>query len=307
MLYLNDASCYIPDDYLTVEQAGELLELNQSNINIYKKIYGIERIPTARKIKPIEFVKRSVQNLLEQNQPILTNLKYLVHCHTAKTMSPFGISLVREVKEQLGCSHTIAFGTSTNNCASAVVMLEMLAQILADDEQAILVCADYAFTRIMQFIPNTSILGDGSAAVLVSKQGERNKLLSITNQIVGKYAKGMWLSAEESKDFENNYISLLADVMLNALQKANLTLSQIKIILPHNVNYPSWRKLAYELNIPLNKIYLENIKKYSHCFGADIFINYLSMMKSQLLSPGDYYMMTTVGLGATFSAMVFQY
>jgi 3-oxoacyl-[acyl-carrier-protein] synthase-3 len=44
-----------------------------------------------------------------------------------------------------------------------------------------------------------------------------------------------------------------------------------------------------------------------HCFGADYFINFASADGLGMLRPGEYYLMAAVGLGATFSAMVFQH
>lgn len=308
-MYLSDAASYIPGSSLTIEEAGELLGISRENSLIYKKIYGIEKIPVERQLSLVEFIKQPLQELLRKNALDGTEINYLIHCHTSKLISPFGTSLIRTVKNELGLSRATAFGSSFNNCATVISVIDVISQILSkkDAEYAMIVCADFAFTSTLKLIPNISILADGAAAILVSSEGSRNKLLAIETHIAGRYSRGMWLNAVECKHFEDNYIDLLKNTIQNALTKANLTLEQIKIIFPHNVNYPSWRKLASALGIPLKKIYLDNIKKYSHCFGADIFINYVSALSENLLQPGDYYLMATVGLGATFAAMVFQY
>jgi 3-oxoacyl-[acyl-carrier-protein] synthase III len=308
-MYLSDAASYIPESYLTVEEAGELLGISRENSLIYKKIYGIEKIPVERKLGLVEFMKQPLQALLQKNALDGSEINYLIHCHTSKLISPFGNSLIRTVKNELGLKRATAFGSSINNCATVVNVLDVVAQILSKDETeyALIVCADYTFTSTLKLIPNISILADGAAAILVSNQGTRNKLVALETQIAGRYSRGMWLDAAACKHFEDNYIDLLKNTILNALSKANLQLEQLKIIFPHNVNYPSWRKLAAALDVPLKKIYLDNIKKYSHCFGADIFINYVSALTENKLQPGDYYLMATVGLGATFAAMVFQY
>ncbi|MEO3806054.1 3-oxoacyl-[acyl-carrier-protein] synthase III C-terminal domain-containing protein [Nonomuraea sp. B1E8] len=57
----------------------------------------------------------------------------------------------------------------------------------------------------------------------------------------------------------------------------------------------------------LDRLYLDNLSKVGHCFGADAFINYCSARADGRLTPGDRYLMTAVGLGATFSAMVFEH
>lgn len=307
MLYLNDASCFIPPTYLDVEEAGALLNLEKAHIRVYKKFYGIEKIPAAKQIPLVDFVRRPVELLLQKNNLQNQDIHYLIHCHTAKVITPFGESIVRRVKQELKLENAIAFGVSLNNCASTLATLDMLTHVLSHDEKAIIVSADYAFTSVLQLIPNTSILGDAAGAVLVSKKGQCHKLMAISLKIEGRYAKGIWLSAEEAQEFETHYVELLSSTIVAAITKANLSLEQIKLIIPHNVNIPSWKRVSSYLQISLDKIYLKNIRKYSHCFGADIFINYISALQEKQLEPGDYYMMATVGLGVTCAAAVFQY
>jgi len=69
----------------------------------------------------------------------------------------------------------------------------------------------------------------------------------------------------------------------------------------------SWYQVAAAIHMPIEKIYLKNISKTGHCFGSDPFINLKDGISAGLISPGDYYLLVTVGLGATFSAILFQY
>lgn len=307
MLYMNDAACFIPDHYLEIEQVSQLLKFDKNQTKVYKKLYGIEKIPFADGIKLIELIKTPITNLIKQNKLDKKTIKYLIHCHTAKVIAPFGDSIVRQAKEELGLDAAIAFGMSVNNCASAMSAMDMLAHVLSETEKAIIVCADCVFTPVLRLIPNTAILADASTAVLLTKQGKHNQLITMASKTLGEYAEGLWLAGEKMQAFEISYAYSLADVILSALADAKLTKDQIKLIIPHNVNLLSWKRVATILQIPLDKIFLENIKKYSHCFGADIFINYITAKQQNLLQPGDYYVMATVGLGAVFSAAVFKY
>ena len=309
MLYMNDIKSFVPDTYATIEEAGKNLHLDEAHIKVYKKIYGIEKIPIASGIRFIDFIKRPIQDLLDNNQIDKSNIKYLIHCHTAKVIVPFGHSLIRQVKDEMGFKEAITFGTSINNCASTMASLDLLSHILEQHGscKAILVCGDYAFTHVLKLIPNTSILGEGSAAVLLSKQGNKNKLLAISIKTAGEYAEGIWLSPEKSRQFESEYADLFSTVIHDAIHKSGLDQDQIKLIIPHNVNLPSWQRVASLMKFPLGRIYLNNVRKYSHCFGADIFINYVSIEQQKILKPGDYYVMATVGLGAVFAAAVFKY
>jgi 3-oxoacyl-[acyl-carrier-protein] synthase-3 len=61
------------------------------------------------------------------------------------------------------------------------------------------------------------------------------------------------------------------------------------------------------MGISRDRIFLGNVPITGHCFCADPFLNYRTVADLGLLNPGDRYLMVTVGLGSTFSAMVFQH
>ena len=308
MLYINDTSYFVPNYVRDIDDVGEIIGIDKNHLKVYKKIFGIEKIPTAIEMRFHDFIKKPIEQLFKNNQINKDDIHYLIHCHTAKVISPFFTSIIRDVKKDLALTNANAFGISVNNCASVMTAFDILNHVLENkNSKAIIVAGDYTFTPVMQYIPNTSILAEASSAALIGLHGDKNKLIAISTRIEGQFAKGIWLSPLEANEFEACYVNLLSDIILNAVNKAKLTKDQIKLIIPHNVNLPSWKRVANSLNIPIEKIYLDNVKKYSHCFGADMFINLASIEKEKIIQPGDYYVMATVGLGAVFSAAVFQY
>jgi hypothetical protein len=52
---------------------------------------------------------------------------------------------------------------------------------------------------------------------------------------------------------------------------------------------------------------LDNVPVTGHAFCADAFINYETAAQRGLLRHGDRYIIAAAGLGATFSAMVFEH
>ena len=96
-------------------------------------------------------------------------------------------------------------------------------------------------------------------------------------------------------------------VLHAAAGKAGLTLSDISLILPHNVNVASWRRLGRATGFPPDRILLDNVPVTGHAFGADAFINYQTALQRGLLRRGEAYLLAAAGLGATYSAMVFEH
>lgn len=55
----------------------------------------------------------------------------------------------------------------------------------------------------MQLINNTTILGEASTAVILSRNSNKNiKFIKTKTKILGKYAEGIGISQEEQKQFE---------------------------------------------------------------------------------------------------------
>jgi 3-oxoacyl-[acyl-carrier-protein] synthase-3 len=54
---------------------------------------------------------------------------------------------------------------------------------------------------------------------------------------------------------------------------------------------------------------LDNVATHGHMFCADTFVNYRTARRQRLLRPGEPYVMAAAGagLGAVFSAMVFEH
>jgi 3-oxoacyl-[acyl-carrier-protein] synthase-3 len=109
--------------------------------------------------------------------------------------------------------------------------------------------------------------------------------------------------------FQREYRPALAEVIRQAVTRAGITLDDLRLILPHNVNIVTWQRLALLLKYPLDQIVLENVPTTGHVFCSDAFANYLTAREQDRLQPGDRYLIATVGAGhgATFAAMVFEH
>jgi 3-oxoacyl-[acyl-carrier-protein] synthase-3 len=310
MLFIEDTAYFVPEHRVNIEDFAAAIGIDKAQARVYSKIYGLEKIPIAHDMSLVELIKRPIQQLIHKSSFDKTKIKIIIHAHTSHLMAPFGESVIRQVQRELGFDDALTFGISMNKCVSTLSAFEMADYLLADcpvDMQALIVACDIAFTPALRFVPNTSVVGDAAAVAVVSRQGKQNKLLSLVANTYGEFSKGIWLSSAELVNFEKDYLQMLAGTIYAALIKANICINDLKFILPHNVNLPSWEKAARYMEIPFNKVYLKNVKNFAHCFGADALINHAAIQQDQLLKPGDYFLMATVGLGATFAAAVFQY
>jgi 3-oxoacyl-[acyl-carrier-protein] synthase-3 len=85
------------------------------------------------------------------------------------------------------------------------------------------------------------------------------------------------------------------------LAKYHVGLDDVRYVFPHNVNEASWRRIALSLGTSPDKIYLRNIPRYGHCFGADPFVSVLDALEEGTLAIGDMVLLISAGLGGTVS------
>jgi 3-oxoacyl-[acyl-carrier-protein] synthase-3 len=109
--------------------------------------------------------------------------------------------------------------------------------------------------------------------------------------------------------WQRSHPAALAEVIAAAVAEAGLRLSDVCLILPHNVNLVSWRQVCRQLDFPVEKVLLDNVASVGHAFCADAFINYQTAAARGLLRAGDRYVIAAAGAaqGATYSATVFEH
>lgn len=307
MLSVEYATQFIPPNLIDIESAANWLGITQTEAKVFKRIYGLQTIPIAKNTSTFELIKYSIEKLITNYCFDPNSIKLIIHVHTAQIIAPFGISIVNQIKNYFKFNQATAFSTSLNNCAAVLNALEIAEKWLNKNEKALIIIGEQSFTQSLRLVPNISVTADAAVSVLVNKDENKCRLLSITIDSYGKYAGGLWMEEKDRIQFETQFPYLLKKSITKILQKNSVNLSDIKLLLPHNINVRLWYEMAKVMEFPPEKIYTENIAKYAHCFGSDIFINLISAIDKNLLQPDDYFLMVTAGLGATIGVALFQY
>jgi 3-oxoacyl-[acyl-carrier-protein] synthase III len=93
------------------------------------------------------------------------------------------------------------------------------------------------------------------------------------------------------------------EAVRQAVEKAGLKMSDIKLIVPHQANSRILDAMARELKIPLEKIF-ENVKNYGNTSAASIPIALAEAMSSGRCGPGDIVLLVGFGAGFTWASML---
>ena len=135
-----------------------------------------------------------------------------------------------------------------------------------------------------------SLLGDGASASILEPTKSQKLYYSNIESIGQVYRFGI------TKPIEN---------INELLRKSNLTLKDIKYIVPHQSNLKMLKRICKELNIEEQKMYI-NIQNVGNTFCASIPIALTEMFEKDLLKSGDKIILIGYGGGVNLGSILLE-
>ncbi|MFE0171830.1 3-oxoacyl-[acyl-carrier-protein] synthase III C-terminal domain-containing protein [Streptomyces sp. NPDC059002] len=303
-------SSHLPET-VPVHGLKESLGLKDQEVRRFTRLYGLDRIcqaPGRSEAELLTAAAGKLEGLAGQEDRV----RYVIQAKGIRTTAPYPDRPLREVRESLGLRRARTFAVADHGCATGLLALDVAGLLLAADGDpdalALVLAGEKTMTPFSQWIADVSIMGEATAAVLLAPGGGRDRVLGYASRIHGRADGLIDLSGSGlAKEASRIYQDALQEVVLAATEEAGITVADLDLVLPHNVNRVSWTVAAKNLGIPVDRIFLDNIGATGHSFCADPFINYQSARERGLLRPGDHYLMTSAGLGQTFAATILQH
>jgi len=315
MTALEAVSVYLPPVRVPIESLAGPLGLTDMQVKLFRRFHGLREIsrdPDGSLPGLLMKAAAGLDGLRGQEHRV----RYVLYARAMPVVVPYPVNPLHEVCRALGLGHALAFTVTHQSCAAGLLAIDMAGRLLAADTEpgqdsragplALILTGEKAFTRDAQMFTDTTVFGEGAAACLVSASGARDRLLAYASSVRGEFDSP---TGENDARLQREYRPSLAEVMHRALDEAGLALSDIRVVLPHNVNLVTWLRMCVLLKFPRDRVVLDNIPASGHVFCADLFVNYRTACERGLLQPGDRYLAAAVGAGggATFAAMVFEH
>ncbi len=153
------------------------------------------------------------------------------------------------------------------------------------------------------------LFGDGAGAAVITK-GEGDILSSVMFSD-GRYKDLLY--AEKCGFIKMNGKEVFKHAVRNmetackiALEKANLSIDDIALVIPHQANIRIINALAQKLNVPSEKVYV-NIEEYANTSAASIPIAMYEAFEKGILKRKDKVLLTAMGGGLTWGASVLEF
>jgi 3-oxoacyl-[acyl-carrier-protein] synthase-3 len=167
------------------------------------------------------------------------------------------------------------------------------------------------------------LFGDGAGAVILEASENGRGVLSTHLHADGRYVKDLWAENPGSRRIPRLYPGILEDgtcfpqmngrevfkhavtkfpeVIKEALQANNLTLDEVKLVIPHQANLRISEAVAQRLSLPPEKMF-NNIQRYGNTTAASIPIALDEALEQGKIDEGDIVVLASFGSGFTWAS-----
>jgi 3-oxoacyl-[acyl-carrier-protein] synthase III len=306
---LSHLSYYVPPGMMTIEELGAVRGFSAEQIGHYRDVQGIKLFHIAEEERAADLALKAAKKIMEQNNidPLMIDAVVLYNTTYFTTLEP--TSLVGKIQQELGLRRSIGFAIWGQYCVSIISALRVARNMInaGSARVVLLIGTDCYFGSYQREIAGITLQGEGASAIILNKNCEANRLLALLTYTEGSLYKGVCGSEEDYVKFDLIYFLTITRVIHKTLKLANLTLDDISLILPHNINVAGWKRILQLLKFDEKKFFGENIVRHGHLFGSDLIVNLSDAVEAGRIKKGEYGLLVTAGMGATWGCAVVQH
>jgi 3-oxoacyl-[acyl-carrier-protein] synthase-3 len=311
MTALREVAGYLPEHRVPLEELLAGWDISASTLDTLRRSYGYSEVRRQEQGETLGDLLVGAARGLSTLSGNESRVRHVLYARTVPVSLPHPLNPLPELCELLGLHHATAFAVGHHGCASGLLAVDIAGRLLAADGDpdalALILAGEQVFTLDKTLRPEAQIFGEASAACLVSADGPHDRVRSYAALQRGDMDHWAPEPGDFAERFGKEYTTLMCDVIGAAATRAGLRVDELRLILPHNINVRSWRKVCRQLDVPPTMVLLDNVSLIGHTFAADSFLNYRTAVDGGLLAPGDPYLIASAGYGAIFSAMVLEH
>lgn len=239
------------------------------------------------------------------------------------TMTPdnFTPSVACMVQEKLGLGDNVTAFDVNAACTGFVYALKIVASMLNTYHKKALIIGCETLSKIINFEDrNTCVLfGDGAGAIVVEKDEKNEEFytcslgndkdlvaenVEMNFEMKNKVLKSGFLKMN-GKEIFKFAINVIEKSIDNILDRTNLKLEDIKLIIPHQANQRIISNVAKKFNISNDKFFV-NLEKYGNTSAASIPMALCEAFESKKITKGDKVILVGFGGGLTWGSTIIE-
>ena len=219
-----------------------------------------------------------------------------------------------------------------STCLGFVTAFDTVSSLIETNsyKRVLLVASDIASVGIDYSDPKSCILfGDAAAAVIVEKtpDNENSKILKYNFKTYSEGADAarirgggtLLYSTKYCEDNKKDYLfymdgmklyeiasKKLGQIFNDTLNECNLTMDDIKLIVPHQASLMSMKLLQRKMKVP-NEKFMYNIENNGNTIASSIPLAFDCAIESNRIKRGDKVMFVGTSAGLSIGVMIFEY
>ena len=298
---------YFPKKQIKNNELEKILNLESGYIEkrtgIKNRYYAINETIQEMAVEAVE----NLFNLEIEKQ----NIDLIIAATTSTDMLMPGIS--NYVQKQLGLSPCICLDILAG-CGGYINAFD-IAKAYMDSRnirKALIIGADKLSGIIdKKDIGTAVVLSDGAGATLVEKEESTSQKIYVSNIkaeedknniLAYQYGKNVYMNGKEVYKYA---VTRTVENVNELLEKANITLQDVKYIVAHQSNLKIIKAIASRLHIGMEKMYT-NIQERGNTFCASIPIALHDMQETELLRTGDKIILLGYGGGLNTGSILME-
>ncbi len=301
-IYIKSIGIYVPEHTLANEDLEEKIDTTDEWIRTRT---GIKKRHIAKDESVYDLAIKAGKMAMEKANQKEVDL-IIVATLSPETIFPATACVVQEhIKSRF------AFDISAA-CSGFLYGLDIAkAYLESDNINSILLIGAEKISSIIDWSDRSTcvLFGDGAGAAVITR-GDGDIMSSVMFSD-GKhkdllYANRCGYLKMNGKEVFKYAVKNMESACKLALEKANLSMEDISLVIPHQANIRIINSLSEKLKIPKEKVYV-NIEDYANTSAASIPIAMYEAFEKGVLKRKDKVLLTAMGGGFTWGASVLEF
>lgn len=218
------------------------------------------------------------------------DVKHLMHFPASELQSEFGIK------------NAFVIGLNQQACTGMLGALRLGRNMLRGEEglKNILCITADRFPQTAKYEQSYNLISDGAAACLLSREPQGFRLIDVHH-----ITNGAMVDASDDETV-GSYFNYTCCLVQESLERAGMTMSDIRWVVPQNTNRKAWQILSRLLGLEPSQAYFPSMATTGHVISADNIINLAALADSGELRPGDRILTFMAGYGSNWQCALLE-
>ncbi len=261
----------------------------------FRDFSKIHHVYVEKKREDVEIFISLVDKFFKRTGIPQEDIDYIIHAYPLRYRQG-RIAIHYLIQKYFGLNNATVLLMDCQCAANLQAMRFADALIGGNKAKNVMIITNQAGFDFLDRYAKTTIVGDAAGILVMGKENPRASFLDFMSYSDGTFSWNEYNNIPI--DFDNfKFIRAGANFITNVIKKNNLTIGDIKLIIPQNINYSLYYNVyAKFIGISPEKLYLNSILDGGHTADVDIIRNYTDVARSSRLQAGDKFILYGMGI-----------